>query len=180
MNRYAGFILFTLTCLVAAAIPSLLPPERSLEMDSVFPGWPETFEGRPIRETKLSSREQDYNQAFPGRMGRFTDGSRSIVMRWVTMPTHRVHSGAVCLRAAGERLDPGNLWRDAEGKIWSVWNLESGGKTVRVRERCYDGRGESWSDVSSWFWAAVLGKTEGPWWVVTVAERTGSEIAVPF
>lgn len=172
MSRCAGAFLFNMVCLIAAAIPFALPFQRSLNAASDFPGWPAMFEGCSIWETKLSSREMDYNRAFPGRMGRFTDGSRSIVLRWVIAPTHRVHSGAVCLKAAGERIEPRDLWRDENGDLWSVWDLAGNGGAMRVRERCHDGRGESWPDVSSWFWAAVLGKTEGPWWVVTVVERT--------
>ncbi len=174
MNRYSGFILFALACSLAAAIPFVLPLENSSGAGAVFPGWPKLFEGCPIRETELSSRERDYNRVFPGRMGRFTDGARSIVLRWVTAPTHRVHSGAVCLQAAGGYMKPRDLWRDKNGILWSVWDLEGDAGPVRVRERCYDGQGKSWPDVSSWFWAAVLGKTEGPWWVVTVAERFNS------
>lgn len=170
MKRNAGLTLFVLACLLAGALPFVLPSERGGEAGAPFPGWPERFEGRPIRAAALSPGEEAFGRAFPGRMGRFTDGSRSIVIRWVTAPTHRVHSGAECLRSAGGRLEPRDLWRDADGNVWSVWDLAGGGRTVRIRERCHDGRGASWPDVSSWFWAAVLGGTEGPWWVVTVAE----------
>lgn len=171
MKRNAGFILFVLACLAAAAMPLALPGGRGLAPASGFPGWPATFEGLPIRPAELTPAEEAFSRAFPGRMRRFTDGSRSFVMRWVVAPTHRVHSGIDCLRAAGGRLTPRDLWRDADGRLWAAWELADTGGTVRVRERCYDGRGESWPDVSSWYWAATLGKTDGPWWIVTVAER---------
>ncbi|MCI0665355.1 MAG: hypothetical protein L0220_30200 [Acidobacteria bacterium] len=29
---------------------------------------------------------------------------------------------------------------------------------------------ENWTDVSSWYWSAMLGRSCGPWWVVTIAE----------
>jgi hypothetical protein len=40
-----------------------------------------------------------------------------------------------------------------------------------VYERIYDVAGNSWSDVSAWYWAALLGKSAGPWWSVVIAEK---------
>jgi len=34
-----------------------------------------------------------------------------------------------------------------------------------------DGRGGHWTDVSAWYWSALLGSSEGPWWALTVAEN---------
>ena len=40
----------------------------------------------------------------------------------------------------------------------------------------YSARGDqSWTDVSSWYWQALLGKTHGPWWAVTVTEKIPSK-----
>jgi hypothetical protein len=46
-----------------------------------------------------------------------------------------------------------------------------GSERLRVRERIYTAAGDSWTDVSSWYWQAVLERTTGPWWAITVAER---------
>jgi hypothetical protein len=43
------------------------------------------------------------------------------------------------------------------------------GRVRRVCERIYDGQGKAWTDVSSWYWAAMVGRTRGPWFAVTVA-----------
>ena len=35
-----------------------------------------------------------------------------------------------------------------------------------------DERGETWPDVSAWYWHAMLGSIPGPWWSFIVAERS--------
>ena len=44
------------------------------------------------------------------------------------------------------------------------------GEALEVRERITDTNGRGWTDVSEWYWNAIGGKTEGPWWAVTVLE----------
>ena len=171
MKAQAGLLVFILACLFASWASWRTTAGPAAVGEAGFPGWPAEFEGKPLRETGLNPVEQAFNEQFPGRMGRFTDGSRLIVMRWVTAPTHRVHSGADCLQAAGFRLKPGDWWRDPQGAIWSTWTATGKNGTLAVRERCFDEHGRSWQDVSAWFWAAVMGRSAGPWWVVTVAGR---------
>lgn len=179
MKRAAGLLLFCLACLPAAWVPLRTPAGALPASREAFPGWPATFEGRPLRESPLSAVERAFTASFPGRMGRFTDGSQLIVLRWVTAPTHRVHSGAVCMQTAGFRLKPGDWRRDPDGVLWSTWSASGSDGVLAVRERCYDRAGRSWPDVSAWFWAAVTGRTDGPWWVVTVAEREGPAVREP-
>jgi hypothetical protein len=170
MKKLTGLSLFSLACLMAAIVPLIGTNKGMNDADAPFPGWPAVFEGRPVRETELGEMEKAFERDFPGRMGRFTDGSRSIVLRWVTAPTHRVHSGADCLRSFGWQVEPGDLWRDSEGALWSTWDVSKQGRRMRIREQCRDGQGGRWADVSAWFWAATLGRTDGPWWVITVGE----------
>jgi hypothetical protein len=49
--------------------------------------------------------------------------------------------------------------------------------TLRVYERVYSAvsADENWTDVSSWYWSALLGRSRGPWWVITTAEREISQ-----
>lgn len=61
------------------------------------------------------------------------------------------------------------------GSILSRFQATGNKQTLVVREIVTDRQGQSWSDVSSWYWAALLGKTNGPWLATTVA----SEIATP-
>ncbi len=166
----AGVCAFGCACLGAFLAQTCeAPPPASAAPPAGFPGWPAAFEGQPLRETPLSEQETAFNLAFPGRIGRFTNGSRIVILRWVARPTHRVHSAADCLRSAGWRIRPLPL-HTTGGERWSVVEAQRGRLRLRVRERCADAAGGQWSDVAAWFWAAVLGRSHGPWWVVTLVE----------
>jgi hypothetical protein len=47
-----------------------------------------------------------------------------------------------------------------------------------VREVIADSHGNRWTDVSAWYWAAVRGETQGPWWAITVATSGTDEAAM--
>jgi hypothetical protein len=42
---------------------------------------------------------------------------------------------------------------------------------LTVREAILEGRASRWTEVSQWYWEALLGQTRGPWWAITVAEH---------
>ena len=48
-----------------------------------------------------------------------------------------------------------------------------------VREAVTDGRGGQWTDVSAWYWSALMGRSEGPWWAFTLAENAPSRVRWP-
>jgi len=163
---------FLLACLATAAIQLLPDPTPARQPASAhFPGWPTAFEGRALRATPLTPQEEAFNTAFPGRIARFEDGTRVLIWRWVTQPTHRVHSAMDCLRASGWQVSPRPMHQDAVSGTWSCFLAERHGVCLRVREQCADESGRIWPDVPAWFWAAWLGRSTGPWQVVTVAER---------
>ena len=158
---------FLAVCLIAAAVP-LLPAPPAPAAASGFPGWPAQFEGRPLRPLPLTALEERFADNFPGRLGRFSDGEREIILRWVARETRRLHPAADCFKASGYELTHMPIEVDAQGVSWGKFLARRGGTTVSVRERLYDD-GQSFSDVSSWYWAAVRGRSRGPWWAVTVA-----------
>ena len=160
---------YLLACLLALAGTGTQRDSVS-HTDIDFPGWPDTFEGQPLQPTPLDEREAAFNTAFPGRIGRFTCGGRVVILRWVARSTHRVHSATDCLRSAGWRIDPGALHVDASGN-WSTFTASMNGQRLYGRERCEDNMGRTWPDVSSWFWHTMGGRSEKPWWVVTVVEQ---------
>ena len=142
---------------VAALCMVCRPSVRSTVNDAEtaqFPGWPETFDGDVLVEEPQSEFEEKFAQNFPGRIGRFRAGRRTLILRWTTRPTHRVHGAAYCLRATGWRIEPLPL----EGGGAGAWS--------QVRSA----NGTTFADVPDWFFNALLGHTAGPWWIVTVAE----------
>ncbi len=136
-----------------------------------FPGWPQELAGRPLNPLPMTVREQAWSEGFPGKVGRFNDGSREIIIRYVTRPTRRLHPSADCLRGSGYRVSTKPAWRDADGGIWGCVLAERGDQRYRVCERIRDQAGNGWYDVSSWYWSALSHGTDGPWWAITVAER---------
>ena len=161
-------------CTLAALIPMF--PLRSKQPHVATPRitfsqWPAYFEGQELRPLPLTDRELRFGEDFPGRIGRFTDGRREVIIRWVSEATRRLHSASDCFEGIGFSIRPLALHVDGDGSRWSSFIATRGEERLRVRERIYTNTGESWTDVSSWYWASVQETTPGPWWAITVAER---------
>lgn len=147
----------------------MLPASEAAPEPSGFPGWPERFAGRKLEPVALSEREARFFAGFPGRVGRFTDGSRQLVLRWVASPTRRLHPAADCYRGLGYAIRPLPAQKDGDG-LWGRFEARRGGEVLLVRERITDSAGRSWGEVSEWYWATLLKRTEAPWWAATIAE----------
>jgi hypothetical protein len=165
---------FYLTVCFLAALAPLLPLHSNHRADSSredFPGWPEQFEGRALQSLPLSIREERYSADFPGRIARFTDGEREVIIRWVTMPTRQLHPASDCFRGIGYDVEHISVLTDRDARHWSRFVATRGEERLVVRERIYNNFGQSWPDVSSWYWSAVRGQSRGPWWAITAAEK---------
>jgi len=131
--------------------------------------WPSRWDGRPLRPLALSPIEQRFAARFPGRIARFTDGTQVVVLRDVNRPTRMLHPAADCYRGLGFRIEQARLEHDAQGLRWRCFMAEREGRRTRVCERIVDANGQAFTDASSWFWAAQLGQSSGPWLAVTTA-----------
>lgn len=135
------------------------------------PSWPDTFEGAALRPAALLPVEARLARDFPGATAAFEDGSRRIIMRWVRQPTRRIHPIATCLRAGGFSITPRPAFRHADSGLWGVVAARKDGRTFRIREHIVTGDGTAlWTDVSSWYWSALLHGGSGPWLAITVIE----------
>ena len=175
-------IFFITSCALAAGIPYFSPRDVSsmpLEIGGMngvkgkgsFPGWPVEFEGRTLTQLPLREHEKRFEAEYPGRFGRFTDGQREILLRFVADRTRKLHPSADCFKACGYRVQPLPLWVDENNFQWGCFNATRKIETLWVYERIYDLSGNSWTDVSAWYWSALLGQTKGPWWAITLAEK---------
>lgn len=169
-----------LLCLCAALAPlaqqvgpmqavQVLQAAATAPAPDAFPGWPRRFENRTLTPLPLSALEQQFQQDFPGHIGRFTDGRREIIVRWISHASRRLHPAADCFKAHGYSLQPQPLL-SKDHQHWSSFTATRGAEKLIVFERIHDGAGRQWSDVSAWYWAAWLGQTQGPWWAWTVAQ----------
>jgi hypothetical protein len=172
-----------LMAVIAAALAPLFgrAGDSAVAANANFPGWPITYEGRALTELPLTAREAAFVQDFPGRVGRFSDGRREIIIRWVGAPTRRLHPAADCFRGSGYSIAPMPVRKDAAGAAMSCFRASqsrasqsrasNGADTLMVCELIRDQRGETWPDVSAWYWSGMLGTSAAPWWSFVVAER---------
>lgn len=159
---------------VACVVAGLAPLSSQVAEDVVHraePRWPLSFEGRKLQRVELSERERRFESGFPGRIAKFTDGERTLIFRWVTAATRKLHPASHCFRGVGYTVKSEPLRVAADSTLWGSFSCKRGDETLIVRERISDGSGSSWTDVSSWYWHAILGRTKGPWQSVTVVER---------
>ena len=143
-------------------------PAAALPADSA---WPTRWDGRTLAPLPLTEAERRFAGDFPGGLARFSDGTRELLFRRVARPTRKLHPSADCLQAAGYRIEPLPAEQAPGGRTWSRLRAERPGIALAVSEIILDADGNSWSDVSSWYWHAALGKSRGPWLAVTASTR---------
>lgn len=168
---------FWLLSLAAALMPLLSPVLASrlnpAEQQTIaagpqadFPGWPVQLDGKPLREIPLSETEAGFQAGFPGRVGKFEAQGEVVILRWISQETRRLHPAADCYKGLGYTASAQTVSKDASGS-WGRTLVSKGDQHLQVQEQLRDSAGQSWSDVSAWYWAAFLGQTQGPWWSVT-------------
>lgn len=175
-NRFAHRVLFKLLCAlllplcalwsVAQAISAPATPEtRDLPAAELPAAW----NGAPLRPLALSDVELRFARQFPGSVARLTDGRQVLVLRTVQRPTRMLHPATDCYRGLGYRVEGEQLQAAAGQAPWRCFVAERAGRRVRVCERIEDAQGQTFTDTSAWYWAAVAGTSPGPWRAVTVA-----------
>jgi hypothetical protein len=125
-----------------------------------------------LTELPLSARESTFLAGFPGAVARFTDGERDIVMRWVTQPTRRLHPAEDCYRGLGYTVDTSRIVTDSGGGRWRCFKAGRKQDAREVCEQLQDMDGRRWTDVSAWYWAALLERSRGPWLATTASIDT--------
>lgn len=170
-----GLLAFAVAGFAAAFVPLMvLAPAPSNA--SPFPGWPLLLDGEPLAPLPLDSRAAEWAADFPGRLATFAAEDRQILLRWVPGPTRRLHPSADCYRGLGYKATPLPAKRDAKGIIWSCSLARRGAESLRVCEHLTSADGQSFSDTSAWYWSALLGRSQGPYWAVTTAEAAGGSV----
>lgn len=173
VNRVLLKLLYALAlpaCLVWGAVATWArPPAPPASVTSVE--LPAQWDGRPLRPLALSEVEQRFAQHFPGTLARMTDGRQVLVLRAVHRPTRMLHPAADCYRALGYSIARQQLQLDREQRLWRCFDAARAGHGLRVCERIVDDRGKGFTDASAWYWAALLGQSQGPWQAITVASE---------
>lgn len=171
-HRQVLLYLLAVCLAVVISCMNVFVQELSVANADEFNGWPKTFEGQVIYPLSMSDWELKFAQNFPGRIAKFSDGNDQILMRWIKHETRQLHSLKDCLRGAGYAVSEQGLALRSGGERWASFAAAKPGSVLAVRERITDSKGGSWTDVSEWYWAALTGKTRGPWLSVSVIEET--------
>lgn len=158
-------------CVAAAFLPLTLSSESANTTDMTFAGCPSQFEGQHLEPIKLAGVTERFAKEFPGKIAVYTTGKSRVVYRWVTKPTLQLHPSSNCYKASGYEIKWLPEYRDAQEQKWTAFQASKGTEKLLVRERIYDQAGQNWTDVSSWYWAAVLKQSSSPWWAISTAER---------
>jgi hypothetical protein len=140
----------------AAAVP------QSIEL-------PAQWQGHTLRPLALSEVEQRFARQFPGTLARMTDGRQVLVLRAVHRPTRMLHPADDCYRGLGYGIARQQLQLDAERRLWRCFEAARAGQRMHVCERIVDAQGAGFTDTSAWYWAALLGQSQGPWQAITIA-----------
>jgi exosortase/archaeosortase family protein len=160
---------FATMCL-AAAVSAIGEGRPSAEWaTSDEPEWPTHFQGRALIRLPMTPKESGWLKGFPGAAARFTDGEREVLVRRVDRPTRMLHPASDCFKGIGLAVGQAEV-REIDGDRWSCFTAGKGGTARQVCERIQDSGRRSWTDVSAWYWNAVLQRTAAPWWAITVAE----------
>jgi len=162
--------LFFITCVLAALVPfrPIQPPGYSADQ-SPYP-FPDHYQGQKLKPLAMTERERQFYRSFPGKMSKMTDGKRHITYKWIERPTRKLHPAADCYRGMGYSIHPEPIRIDDDGQRWGAFMAVKGHQQLRVKEKISDPSNRSWTDVSSWYWSAFLGRSRGPWLVITVSE----------
>jgi hypothetical protein len=168
--RTRGEIAALLLAATAAAVAPLIERSSGATASAPFPGWPTEYEGRALVELPLTPKEAAFVQDFPGRVGRFSDGRRELIIRWVGAPTRKLHAASDCFRGSGYAITPIAARKSGDGTTMGCFRASLRGASMTVCEVIRDERGGSWSDVSAWYWDGMLRSSAPPWWSFVVAQ----------
>jgi len=163
-------VIHILCCCVVSGLSPLRKESAQGEAQREFPGWPYSFEGRPLVPVPMTEQEKRFSEGFPGRIGRFTDGERQLILRWLGACSRKLHPSSHCFRGLGYEVHPLPVQIRPDSSHWGSFQARKEGTSLQISERIYDSDGQSWTDVSSWYWSAFLEKSKGPWWAVTLIE----------
>jgi hypothetical protein len=175
-NSFRNRVLFKLlcalllpACMLWGAVATLARPQAPAAGEIQGVELPVQWQGQPLRPLALSEVEQRFARQFPGTLARMTDGRQVLVLRAVHRPTRMLHPAADCYRALGYSIGRQQLQLDAQQRLWRCFEAARAGRGLRVCERIVDDRGTGFTDASAWYWAALLGQSQGPWQAITIA-----------
>jgi hypothetical protein len=174
--------MLALAALFAAIAPVLFAPDsdsESPQTNSQFAGWPSVYEGKSLTELPLSAKEELFVQGFPGKIGRFSDGHRELIIRWVEQPSRKLHPAIDCFKGIGYYITPLPIQTNQQGIKMGCFNANKDGQSLEVCEYITAADGQSWSDVSSWYWQTFMAAQQSGWFSYVIAKNNRGQSPIP-
>jgi hypothetical protein len=165
-------ILLTVTALFAALAP--LMPNNVVTTASATP-WPTHFDARPLTRLPAAASDRAFTAGFPGHIAHFSDGTRHILLRQVSEVTRSLHPSRDCYRAMGYAITPLPIAKAPDGQSRACFAASKDNQHFRICEEVRDAKGASYSEISAWYWPALLGSSKGPWMAATIVEQKITE-----
>ncbi len=168
-----GKLIFILAALLAMLAPLVVPGMQDKSGGTFrFPGWPVEYEGKPLTQLELTDKEELFVSGFPGKIGRFTDGSREMIIRWVEQPTRKLHPASDCFRGNGYYITHRPIQFNEYGIEMGCFTASKELNRLSVCEYIETSDGKSWSDISAWYWGALLNESPEGWMSYVIASKT--------
>ncbi|MGD8914841.1 MAG: hypothetical protein PVI97_02940 [Candidatus Thiodiazotropha sp.] len=156
-----------------ATVAPLIFSELQSKSDetSRFPGWPSEYEGKPLTQLELTDKEEVFVKGFPGKIGRFSDGVREMIIRWVERPTRKLHPASDCFKGNGYYITHQPIQVNEYGVEMGCFTASKDSKRLIVCEYIEARDGKGWSDISAWYWGALLKQSSKGWMSYVIAEK---------
>ncbi len=161
---------------IVSVVPLVTPAAATARVETAAPVWPTTLDGVPLHEaadtTGSTDHEAPVRRQFAGHSARFAARGSAVVVRYVAGATRELHSSRDCYRGAGYATKPLPIRRAPGGADYGCFDARRGGEAYVVCERVRTVATDApaFTDVSSWYWQATLGRVHGPFWAITVVQ----------
>jgi hypothetical protein len=142
---------------------------------SHFLGWPTHYEKKSLKRLKLTEKEKGFLNAFPGKIARFTDGRRELIIRWIEEPTRRLHPASDCFKGMGYTIVPQAIQRNKKDIKMGCFTAKKENNVLNICEYIEGSNGSNWSDISAWYWGAVFEQSPKGWMSYVIAENKNDE-----
>jgi hypothetical protein len=167
-----GKMILIVSALLAAAAPLVFHEMQDTYCIAPrFPGWPSEYEGKPLTQLELTDKEEVFVRGFPGKIGRFSDGSREMIIRWVELPTRKLHPASDCFKGNGYYINHQPIQVNEFGIEMGCFSASKDFNKLIVCEYIVARDGKSWSDISAWYWGALLNESSKGWMSYVIAEK---------
>ncbi|MCP5534637.1 MAG: hypothetical protein H7A51_00195 [Akkermansiaceae bacterium] len=165
-------LLLCLSGIILGGIQLTHPPGSTIQSQPTPVNWPAEFDGEPLIRLDQTAFEKSFQRDFPGSIATFRCGGKQVILRHITTASRKLHPSSDCLRASGYHIGAMRIQTDDKNRQWAGYTAINPDNTYIVLERIIDTRGNTWTDVSSWYWHALIHPDRAPWLAQTVIQAT--------